>query len=153
MEVFGLQLPNRALSNFDILKYVGHLGIPHFRGVFMKDTLPNIPLVNECGIVDFNATFEPESHWVAYYKTGDLRIHFDSYGQITLYEMQRYLKKPDEMDKQVIQRNTDIVQVPGTYTSGHLCLYILKSLSHSSSFRDGLNSLTQKVKDDNGQIP
>ena len=51
MEVFGLQLPNRALSNFDILKYVDQLDISHFRDLFVKDTLPNAPLTNECGIV------------------------------------------------------------------------------------------------------
>ena len=94
MEVFGLQLPNRALSNFDILKYVDQLGIPHFRGVFMKDTLPNAPLTNECRIVNFNASSKPRSHWVGYYKTGDLRIYLDSSGKITLYEIQKYLKKP-----------------------------------------------------------
>ena len=110
----------------------------------MKDTLLNAPLTNECGIVNFNASSQPGSHWVAYYKTGDLRIYFDSFGQITLYEIQKYLKKPDEMDIQVIQRNTDIVQVPGTYTCGHLCLYILKSLSDGSSFRGALNSLTRE---------
>ena len=63
---------------------------------------------------------------------------------MTLYEIQKYLIKPDEMDQQVILRNTDIVQAPGTYTWGHLCLYILKSLSNGLSFRDALDSLTRE---------
>ena len=144
MEVHGIQLPDRPLTNFDILKYADQLGIPHFRGVFMKDTLPSAPHVNEAGIVNFNTLSEPGSHWVAYYKKGDKRIYFDSYGQVTLYEIQKYLKKANEMDKQVIQRNTDIVQIPGTNTCGHLCLYILKSLSDGMSFRDALNSLSKE---------
>ena len=45
------------------------------------------------------------------------------------------------MDQQVIQRNTDVVQAPGTYTCGHLCLYVLKSLNNGMTFRDTLNSL------------
>ena len=61
---------------------------------------------------------------------------------ITLHEMQVYLKEKNELDKQVIQRNTDIVQPPGTSICGHLCLYVLKSLSDGTSFRDTLNSLT-----------
>ena len=144
MEVHGIQLPDRPLTNFDILKYADQLGIPHFRGVFMKDTLPSAPHVNEAGIVNFNTLSEPGSHWVAYYKTGDKRIYFDSYGQVTLYEIQKYLKKADEINKQVIQRNIDIVQIPGTNTCGHLCLYILKSLSDGMSFRDALNSLSKE---------
>ena len=84
MEVYGLKLPDRPLTNFDILKYVDQLGIPHFRGDFMKDTLPSALHVNETGIVNFNTSSESGSHWVAYYKTGDKRIYFDSYGQIIL---------------------------------------------------------------------
>ena len=40
------------------------------------------------------------------------RIYFDSYGQITPVEIQRYLKINSEFDhrKEVIPRNTDIVQ-------------------------------------------
>ena len=76
MEVHGIQLPDRPLTNFDILKYADQLGIPHFRGVFMKDTLPSAPHVNETGIVNFNTSSEPGSHWVAYYKTGDKKNIF-----------------------------------------------------------------------------
>ena len=107
----------------------------------MRDTLPQTPNTNECGIVNFNKSSEPGSHWVAYYKIGDLRIYFDSFGQVTLYEVQKYLKKKREEGKKVIQRNTDIVQQPNTSICGHLCLYILKSLSDGMSFRDALNSL------------
>ena len=78
---------------------------------------------------NFNTSAESGSHWVAYHKTGCQRIYFDSYGQVTLYEIQKYLKNENEANEQVIQRNTDIVQAPGTNICGHLCLYILKSLS------------------------
>ena len=59
----------------------------------MKDTLPSAPHVNETGVVNFNTSPEPGSHLVGYYKTGDKRIYFDSYGQVTLYEIQKYLKQ------------------------------------------------------------
>ena len=44
----------------------------------MKDTLPSAPHVNETGIVNFNTSSEL-GHWVAYYKTRDKRIYFDSF--------------------------------------------------------------------------
>ena len=88
MEVCGLHLPDKSLTNFDLLNYVEKIGIPNFRGVFKRDCLPTSPRSNECGIVNFNTSSEPGSHWVAYYKNGDERIYFDSFGQVTLYEVQ-----------------------------------------------------------------
>lgn len=142
MDVYGIYIPEKALTNFELLDYAKQLKILNFRGVFMRDNLPNSPHKNECGIVNFNTSKEPGSHWVCYYKNKD-RIYFDSYGQAILAELSDYLKTEAEKEKNeaVIQRNTDIVQAPNTVICGHLCLYVLKSLS-SMSFRDVLNSLT-----------
>ena len=83
MDVFGIKIPDKALTNYDLGEYVTQLGIPNFRGVFMRDTLPTKPRKVECGIVNFNTSAEKGSHWVCYYKNGTLRIYFDSFGQIT----------------------------------------------------------------------
>ena len=144
MDVYGVQIPNKPLTNFELLDYVQQLKIPNFRGVFMRDTLPHSPHENECGIVNFNTSKQTGSHWVCYFKKGNERIYFDSYGQVCLFEIQIYLKKPSEIDKQVIQRNTDIVQKPNTNICGHLCLYVLKSLNNGMTFRDVLNRLTME---------
>ena len=143
MDVYGIQIPDKALTNFELLDYIHKLKIPDFRGVFMRDTLPTTPRENECGIVNFNTSQQPGSHWVCYYKKGNERIYFDSFGQISLYELQNYLKKPSEKDQQVIQRNTDVVQDPGTKICGQLCLFVLKSLNNGMSFRDVLDKLTR----------
>ena len=146
MDVYGIQIPDKSLSNFDLMKYVEDLNIPNFRGVFMRDELPKIPRLQECGIVNFNTSSEPGSHWVAYYKNGKNRIYFDSYGQVILQEINDYLKTETEKknNKAVIQRNTDIVQKVNTQICGHLCLYVLKSLSIGQSYRDILDFLTTK---------
>jgi len=137
MDVYGIQIPDKSLSNFDLMKYAEDLNIPNFRGVFMRDELPKIPWLQECGIVNFNTSSEPGSHWVAYYKNGKNRIYFDSYGQVILQEINDYLKTETEKknNKAVIQRNTDIVQKVNTQICGHLCLYVLKSLSIGQSYR------------------
>ena len=71
MDVRGIHIPNKPLTNFDLLDYAKKIGIPNFRGVFMRDCLPTSgPRSKECGIVNFNASSEPGSHWVAYYKNG-----------------------------------------------------------------------------------
>ena len=68
MDVFGLHIPNKVLTNFDLINYVKELKIRNFRGVFMRDTLPSKPRKEECGIVNFNTIKEKGSHWVCYYK-------------------------------------------------------------------------------------
>ena len=132
-----------GLTNFDIIKLVHHLKIPNFKGVFMKDELPTTPQKQECGIVNFNKSTEPGSHWVAYFKDGEKRIYFDSFGQVIPTEIQKYLKTKEEFqnDAPVIQRNTDIVQEPNTEICGHLCLYVLDKLSKGAKFQEVINSL------------
>ena len=132
-----------GLSNFDIIKLVDYLDIPNFKGPFMRDTLPIAPQDKECGILNFNTAAEPGSHWVAYYKNGDQRIYFDSYGQVPPTELQKYLKTQKEFrnNEPVIQRNTDIVQKSNTNVCGQLCIYVLDQLSKGAQYQDIINSL------------
>ena len=133
------------LTNFDILHYVKVVGLPHFRGIYMRDTLPATGSRDkECGVMNFNLSTESGSHWVCYFRDGQRRIYFDSFGQITPIEMQKYLKTKQEFeeDRQVIQRNTDIVQELNTNVCGHLCLVVLTALSkEGKSFQEILNIL------------
>ena len=95
--------------------------------------------------MNFNTSEQAGSHWVCYFKDGmNERIYFDSFGQVTLNELQKYLKtkKEYEMQKSVIQRNTDIVQCVNTHVCGHLCLFVLTSLMREHlSFQEVLNQL------------
>ena len=142
MDVFGLFIPNKVLTNYDLREYATRLKIPHFRGVFMRDTLPKRPHKVECGIVNLNTSLESGSHWVCYYKNAKTRIYFDSFGQITPLEIQNYLKTRSERGIGVIQRNTDIVQSTNTSICGHLCLFVLKALtSEHWTFQQVLNKL------------
>ena len=132
MDVFGVYIPYKPLTNVELLNFANKLQIP-LRGVYMRDSLPKSPYKNENGIVNFNKLSESGSHWVAYHKKGNVKIYFDSYGGAVLQEVRNYLKSP-------IYRNTDIVQ-GNTPFCGHLCLYVLKSLHSGNTFRDTLNSL------------
>ena len=148
MWVYGHDIPDdKGLTNLDLMEYVRKLGIEHFRGVFMRDTLPQqqSPHHQECGIVNLNTSQQPGSHWTCYFRNGKKRIYFDSFGQRTPMEIQKYLKtqKEFEMGKEVIERNTGIVQHTNTHVCGHLCLFVLRSLTcEHQSFQDVLNELT-----------
>ena len=156
MKVFGLNIPEtKGLTNMELESYAKKLGINNFRGVFMRDTLPDRPHRQECGIVNFNTSKEPGSHWVCYAKNdkeNTQRIYFDSFGQITLEEVQKYLetKKEYETGKAVIQRNTDIIQRVNTHVCGHLCLFVLTSLMREHlTFQEVLNQLNDRYTQGN----
>ena len=148
MRVYGVDISDRVgLTNIDLNKYAKILKIEDFRGVFMLDTLPKAPYSRECGIVNLNISSQIGSHWICYFK--DLRmnqrIYFDSFGQIAPTEIQKYLKTKWEYinNVPVIQRNTDIVQWPNTHVCGHLCLFVLTSLTREHlSYQQILNDLS-----------
>ena len=146
MKVYEVDIPtDKGLTNFDIVYYTDILKIPNFRGVFMRDELPRTIKPIECGIMNFNTHDQSGSHWVCYAKRGRNRTYFDSFGQITPLEMQKYLKTKLEFQNNtpVIERNTDIVQRPNTSICGHLCLFVLTSLMREHlTFQEVLDQLT-----------
>ena len=141
ISVKNVILPNKPLSNFELEDAVGKLKISYFRGVFLLDTLPRKPNKKECGIVNFDKSGGPGTHWVAWYKNGKTKIYFDSYGVQPPLEVIKYLGSP-------IHYNTDQLQPSGEVFSGHLCLYVLKELSEGREFRDILNKFFDNYKND-----
>ena len=109
----------------------------------MRDTLPQYPFNVESDIVNLNTSSQHGSHWVCNYRSKNERVYFDLYEQITPVGIQRYLKTGSEFDrgKEVIQRKTDIVQAENTPVCGHLCLFVLKSLTNGDEIQSILNHM------------
>ena len=126
-------LLNKPLSNFELEDAVKKLKIPYFRGIFLLDTLPKKPNKEECGIVNFDKSGGPGTHWVAWYKNCKTKIYFDTYGVQPPIEVIRYLGKS-------VRYNTDQVQPVGQVFCGHLCLYVLKELGMGLKFQKVLNN-------------
>ena len=145
MKVFELDIPaDQGLTNFDLISYIEKLKVPYFRGVLMRDELPSRKHTIERGIMNLNKSNQIGSHWVCFVRNKKDRIYFDSFGQITPIEMQKYLKSKSEFDneKSVIQRNSNIVQRANTHVCGHLCLVVLTSLMREHlSYQEVLNRL------------
>ena len=100
ISVKNVILPNKPLSNFELEDAAMKLKLPYFRGVFLLDTLPRKPNKKECGIVNFDKSGGPGTHWVAWYKNVKIKIYFDSYGVQPPLEVIKYLGSP-------IHYNTD----------------------------------------------
>jgi hypothetical protein len=139
IDVEGIVLPNKALSNIEIDNTVKQLNIPKFRGCFCRDMLPKQPYRQECGILNLDDSNGSGTHWTAFFKDNDEKYYFDSYGLQPPDELVKYLRSP-------IQYNSDRIQPCNTVVYGHLCLYVLKRLSMASEvsrekFQEILNSL------------
>lgn len=117
-----MKLPvDRALSNYDILKYVKQYKIPHFRGVFMRDALPKKPRKVECLILNHDDAQSTGTHWTALAKINNTAWYFDSFGRLLPpFEVKKYLGGGVK-----IFYNYNQYQNSGTYICGHLCLEFL----------------------------
>lgn len=112
-----MNLPKRPLTDQDLYKYAKKL--PHFRGIFMRDSLPKKINKNECGIVNLDDESGAGTHWVAYCKRDTECTYFDSFGN---------LKPPLEIINYLpnsITYNYERYQNYDTFNCGHLCLKFL----------------------------
>jgi hypothetical protein len=138
ISVENVVLPNKPLSNLELMEAVKCLKIPTFRGVFMRNELKMCLRKNECGILnlDDNDNLNDQygtstgggTHWVCWWKKGKTKYYFDSYGLQPPTELINYLGCCDY--------NTKQIQKAGTVICGHLCLYVLKKLSDGESLQN-----------------
>ncbi len=117
------------LSNIDLENMAKELKIKNFRGVFMRDTLPNKIKAKECGIVNLDSIKNEGTHWVCYYKGKNEKYYFDSFGLDPPNEIQDYLGED-------ILLSTFQIQELGTNYCGHLCLKVLYELNKGETFLD-----------------
>ena len=127
-------LPNKPLSNVELIEAAKQIKIPSFRGVFLRDTLPGKPKKTECAMLNLDDTSGRGTHWVAWYKNGNNKFYFDIYGLLPPVEMLRYLKSP-------VFYNTEQVQPKDQVFCGHLCLYVLKQMTAGMGLQEVINSL------------
>jgi len=134
ISVEGVVLPDKPLTNFEILSVVNKLGIPNFRGVFLRDVLPKKSLTKECGILNLGDSSGNGSHWTAWFKNADKKYYFDSFGVQPPLELIDYLKPP-------VYYNTEEIQPRNQVFCGHLCLYVLKHLTLGKDLQKIINNL------------
>ena len=122
ISVEGLALPNKALTNFQLMDAVKILKIPRFRGVFMRNDLPTKPLKRECGVLNLDDASGRGTHWVCWYKNNNCNYYFDSFGVQPPKELTGFLTSP-------VYYNSERIQPDGEVVCGHLCLYVLCKLA------------------------
>ena len=135
IDACGIVLPNVPLSNIILQKTAKRLNINNFRGVFLRDELPERPRANECGILNLDDSSGNGTHWVGWIKRGNYKVYFDGYGLPPPVELVKYLHSP-------VYYNSERIQPDNEVFCGHLCLCVLKKISNDDcNFQDVMNEL------------
>ena len=92
--VDNVVLPNKPLSNLEIIDAAKKLSLYGFRGVFLRDTLPTKLKLYEGGILNLDSSSGDGTHWVMWFKKGKNKFYFDSYVAQPSSELITYLKSP-----------------------------------------------------------
>ena len=132
--VDSVVLPNKILSNLEIIDAAKKLSLDGFRGIFLRDTLPTKTKLGEGGILNLDSSSGAGTHWVMWFKKGKEKFYFDSYGAQPPSELIDYQKSP-------IFYNSERVQQNGEVFCGHLCLFTLKQLSLGNNLQTVINYL------------
>ena len=68
--VYSVVLPNKPLSNLEIIDADKNLSLDWFRWVFLRDTLITKIKLNECCILNLDSSSGDGTYWVMWFKKG-----------------------------------------------------------------------------------
>ena len=108
--VDSVSLPNKPLSNFEIIDAAKKLSLYEFRGAFLRDTLPTKTKLNECGILNWDSSSGDDTHWVMWFKKGKEKFYFDSYGVQPPGKLIAYLKSPIFYNSEESNKTGDVLR-------------------------------------------
>src|SRR6201990_2049778 len=120
-----MNIPMKALSQYDLMRYVNELKIPNFKGIYMRDALPKKSNKNkkECGILNLDSIKGSGTHWTCWFKKcNNLCYYFDSFGVVPPKEFENYVQCDIVYSTYQIQKFSDVI-------CGHLCLTVLYALA------------------------
>jgi hypothetical protein len=139
MKFKDFPVPNTTLTNIEIDDWARKLNLKDYCPHRMRDELIGKAKENECGIINTDESSGKGFHYVAYFKRGNTKIYFDSFGLNPLIEVQRYLGINILCSDFRIQKLTDT-------NCGKYCLYVLYKLNNGNDFKDLILDLLEEQK-------
>ena len=134
---FGVK--NSTLTNIEVDNYAKKLKLKYYIPHRMRDELVGKPKANECGIINTNVSSGKGFHYVCYFKKGNSKIYFDSFGMKPLIQIRKYLGKN-------ILYSTFRIQKLEDTNCGQLALYVLYRLNQGKDFKDIIFELLEENK-------
>ena len=114
--------------------------VQNFRGVYLRDTLPNLPHKYEIGILNLDSVENNGTHWTLFYNNGSRYYYFDSFGHRPPSELMNYFRND-------CWYSTFQLQDIGTKYCGHLCVALAKLLDQLKDFPKAVYKLKELLDD------
>lgn len=94
IHVENIVLPNKPLINFELMEAVKKLKTKKFWGIFLRYTLLVKPRKIECAIMNLDSSSSGKNgtHWVCFFKRGNDKCSFGSFGLPPPTELDTYLE-------------------------------------------------------------
>src|SRR3989442_14514410 len=138
------------LSNFQIIDQCKKFKIKHFKGVFMRNELPNDKIsCNESFILNLDDKDGNGTHWTCVFITDKIGLtksvknvvcyYFDSFGFPPPIEVNEYLRKFNKR-----YYNSFEIQKGNQVICGHFCIYMLIKLNKNIDFYEILDELYKR---------
>ena len=111
-------------------------------------SLANLPGLMNAGVLNLNTHLQSGSHWTCWFRNGNERYYFDSYGEPPPLELLEYLKTKKEIAKDLpaVKICSITVQHDQSNECGGLCLYVLKQLAQGIQFPIILDHLETRYR-------
>lgn len=117
-------------TNIQLENVAKKLKFKNFRGVVMRDQLKHLKQFSmECGILGSKKSNEDSMHWTCWYKNGQNKYYFDSFGLTPTKEIIKYMKSP-------IIYSTFQIQQFNEANCGEWCIYVLNNLNNGEEYTD-----------------
>lgn len=122
----------KPLSLGEIESYIKLLGVRGFRGVFMREMIPNKKIAQEyeCGILNLGNVDSNGTHWTCYVRDKGKTFYFDSFGNAPPpIELVNYVGPTN-----LFYNDTSVQNYDDPPICGHLCLEVLRRSSNGESW-------------------
>ena len=124
-----------SLSNFDIMKIIQSQGVDDFKGVYMKDQLPD-KLERGSYIINLQSSKEGNgTHWVCLYYTPNYSYYYDSFGFVAPLEVQKKIIPYMYNDLEI----QDIDSTACGFYCDAFVLYLNKKMNIERAFMEFIN--------------
>lgn len=127
------------MSNVDVIRYARRLKLPNFKYYMRDEMTDKKPGRLECGVINLDESVGNGTHHCCYWKSGDKKYYFDSFGLVPPPELVTYLKSP------IIYNTYQLQQFSDTNCSEY-CLYVLSRLNTGHDFSTLILDLIRKFK-------
>ena len=139
MKFKDFPVPNSTLTNIEIDDWARKLNLKDYCPHRMLDEVKGKAKVNECGIINLDKSTGVGTHYVCYFKHGNNKIYFDSFGIKPPNEIINNLKSP------ILYQTFRIQKLKDT-NCGRYCLYVLYRLNKGNDFKDIIFDLLEEHK-------